>query len=52
MVILPSILGVPSSTCSSARPSRAAGGPPCWASLLHGPAVAAVEAKTSSPRGS
>ena len=34
---------------SIARPSRAAGGPPCWARSVHGPAVARVETKRSRP---
>ena len=46
----PIIRGVPSSIASSARPSSAAGGPPCWAEALQGPAVAVVE-RRGRPRG-
>jgi hypothetical protein len=35
--------GAPSSMLSRGRPSRAAGGPPCWTEGFHGPAVDPVE---------
>jgi hypothetical protein len=40
------------SQASMTRAASADGGPPCWASVLHGPTVAAVAANVSGPAGS
>ena len=52
MVNRPIARGAPSSIASRARASSAAGGPPCWAAALQGPAVASVEANFPLVRGS
>ena len=48
----PSTRGVPSSIDSRARPSSAAGGPPCWACGAPGPGRGRGGAERRRPRGS
>ena len=49
MVSRPTERGEPVSSDSTARASRAAGGPPCWLSGLQGPAVVGSGRRVSRP---